>query len=284
MDTTSNSSHEEQPLKDCQSISLGLIITRFLLLVPLCTFILYQAFQQWRQHHSFSTTSHSDLFTFHNAVMEIFWSVGSVIGCLHYVIHAHWLVHASTAFTFLSYFGQSFFHMLMCVERYLAVVHPVTFRGLKTSRGVRIRDATISCVWLLCFVVGFVLQFDDDTSDLVSFFIMSGISLVVCSFCSVSVLSILIRPRPGDGGRDRQRIDQSKLRAFFTITAILGTLWFWFLPFVVGTALYTVFLGDVYVECVIQASAYWFSVPSSLVLPLLYLHRTGRLAFCPSRG
>ncbi|KAI3376422.1 hypothetical protein L3Q82_016443 [Scortum barcoo] len=102
-------------------ISGAFAITKFFLQLPLSIFILHLGHQRWRQQRSFKTTSHSDFFTLHMAALELISELGSA------------------------------FHILTCVERYLAVVHPVTYLGLKQSGGIRIRNISTGCVWLLCF-------------------------------------------------------------------------------------------------------------------------------------
>ncbi|TNN38146.1 hypothetical protein EYF80_051684 [Liparis tanakae] len=97
----------------CSDTSAGIfsvtafIVTLLLLILPLCVYVIYLGFQRWRQQRSGTTMSHSDVFTFHMVVVELF------------------------------------FHTLTCVERYLAVVHPVTYLGLKKGKGIRLRNISI---------------------------------------------------------------------------------------------------------------------------------------------
>ena len=102
-------------------------------------------------------------------------------------------------------------------------------------------------------------------------------SLIVMMLCSISVLCVLIRPGPGEQGGDRQQVDKSKQRAFYTILTILGVLlirctWnlFWLI----------LNLTRVRVNCVVMVCGAWVNLPCSLLLPLLFLHRAGRLAYC----
>ncbi|KAK2899526.1 hypothetical protein Q8A73_012655 [Channa argus] len=148
------------------------IFTNIFLLLPLSLHVLFLGLQRWWHQRSFATTSHSDILTYHSAAMELICVLGTSI------------------------------HILTCVERYLAIVHPVIYVGLRQSRGVRIRNVSIG----------------------------------------LSVLCVLIRPGPGNMGVNREQN---------------------------------------YIDwCVVVASGNLVTLPSSSVLPLLFLHRAGKLVCC----
>ncbi|KAL6118277.1 uncharacterized protein ACO6RY_03108 [Pungitius sinensis] len=251
--------------------------TVVVLLVPLFVLVLYLGFQRWRQRRSASSsvvTSHSDSFAYHMASIELLGVLGFILICCD--IYRCQFSTYSEGFFLLSvtWFGQTFFHILTCVERYLAVVHPVTYLSLRTERGIRIRNISIGGVWLLCLggatmeVLGYFFIF------IFNFFIVI-FSLVVVSFCSISVLRVLIRPGPG--GQVGDRVDQSKRRAFYTIVAILGVLLLRCAAGLAWAVLHELGKED---ECEFISIETWASVLSSLVLPLLFLHREGRLPCC----
>ncbi|XP_078020891.1 uncharacterized protein LOC144459932 [Epinephelus lanceolatus] len=256
-------------------------ITNILLLLPLCILVLYLGLQRWQQQHSTSTAAamtHSDSFTYHMVTMELVGVLGSIFGfCGVFVdrVHISWLGHFLWIFT---WYGEMFFHILTCVERYLAVVHPVTYLSLRGERGIRIRNISIGCVWLLC--VGTTICMTLKYSLVVAFCFLI-LSLIIVSFCSLSVLCVLIRPGPGEQGGDRERVDQSKRRAFYTILAILGVL---LLRSSANLAWTVVHMLRESRDCSATAAEIWFNLPSSLVLPLLFLHRAGTLACCKNNS
>lgn len=43
---------------------------------------------------------------------------------------------------------QVMFHLLTCLECYLAV-HPITYRHLRESHGIKIRNIITVCVWVV---------------------------------------------------------------------------------------------------------------------------------------
>lgn len=260
-------------------------ITRVVLLLPLSILVLYLGHQRWRQQRSFTTTCHSDIFTYHTAAMELIWVLGSAFFFCGSTADLPQMITGGVCLSSITYCGENFFHLLTCVERYLAVVHPITYLGLRKARGVRIRNISIGCVWLLSLVLASVIIIPKHPIvDSILSLCLLVFSLVVLSFSSLSVLHVLIRPGPGNRGRDKDRIDQSKQKAFITITVITGMLWFWFVGFLVSISLEASPQLRPSVGCVAKASALWFNLPSSLVLPLLYLHRAGKPLCCFYNG
>lgn len=275
-----NSSLESEHVHFTVCYLMGMVynMTKMLLLVPLSVLVLYHGYRRWRQQRSFKTMTHTDVFTYHLAAVELIGLLGTVLFCCGYYSDLPNLVTAGYYLTSCVFYGETFFHILTCGERYLAVVHPITYLGLRNPRGVRIRNFSIGCAWLTCFIWSSVLTRLFSLAT-IPFFCMLICSLVAISFFSLSVLCVLIRPGPGEGGGDGERVDQSKQRAFLTVMAITVMLWLWFLGFLVTTALGTSEQLSPSASCVMMSSGFWFNLPSSLVLPLLYLHRTGQLSW-----
>ncbi|KAL7375679.1 hypothetical protein ABVT39_021978 [Epinephelus coioides] len=277
---TSNTIHH--PFFHCSDVTVNFIIsvaftvTKFLLLHPLSILVLYLGHQRWRRQRS-TTMSHSDFFTVQMAAMELISQSGWVLFCCGYYADRPVMSIVGMYLCFIIFPGQTFFHILTCVERYLAVVHPVTYLGLRHSAGVRIRNISTGCVWLLCFGWIGVTALYMPEFPIIPFLSFLIFSLFVVSFCSLSVLHVLIRPGPGEVGGDREQVHQSKQRAFHTIMAIMGVLCLMFVGILVCVALDASPLLSSTDGCVVMISAIWFSLPSSLVLPLLFLHRAGKL-------
>lgn len=252
-------------------IFAGFFITNSFVLFFLSVSVLYHAARERKQKGSFSslmsTISHSDFFTYNLVVMEITGMFGCVVCFCAICSDQPYLLVCGAFPWFYAWYGETLFHTLTCLERYLAVVHPVTYMRLRNEQGIIIRNISTGCVWLLS-LSGVGLMWENVFIGL-NFCILAAV-LIIVSFCSLSALLVLIRPGPGKQQRSKQR-------AFYTIVAILGVLVLRFLASLVWTLVYALQLSS---ECVILGSMVWLTMPSSLVLPLLFLHRAEKLLCC----
>lgn len=265
---------------DAQLVHSNFSAIRGVLLIPLSVSILYLGFQQWRPHRSFRATSHFDIFTYHQSVMELIWGLGMVL--FHIGVHFNLthLVKVGYFFICVILFGETLFHILTCLERYLAVVHPVTYRGLQHTHGDKIRNTGIAFAWLVSWMWSFIITQNHNSLPSIPFLSFLVLSLIVVFFCNLCVLLALIRPGPGGGDKNKGYFDQTKQRAFFTVGAILVVLLLFLLAFIVSSAIRESKVLPQRVRCLIMSFVLPFSLPSSLVLPLLYLYKEGKLSFC----
>lgn len=250
-----------------------------LVLFPLYVFILVTGFQRWRHQRSGpagATMSHSDFFTYQMTIVEIFGVAGSVFYTLGAFIQSDTTILLGLYLFNMIFPGQSLFHVLTCAERYLAVVHAITYVHMRESVKLRVRNIGTVSVWLLCF--GWIVLMKFYMPNYPTALVLACITfclVVTCFFC-LSVLRFLNRPRPGDN----LRVDPSKKRAFNMIVAITAVLLLRVLGLFVCffiTKLISLNQKDI---CVMMDSGIWLTVPSSLVLPLLFLHRAGKLPRC----
>ena len=286
VNSSSNSSLHSPPNECFQNKAVmsiyAVIFISSILLLPVLILTLYVGFQRWRKQRSVATSakmSHSDIFTFHIVVLELMSVLGFIFYCCGIYTITKILLAVGMYLYGLVSPGQTLFHLLTCVDRYLAVGHPITYLRLRQSSGAKIRNTSTGCVWLFCFG-SLYLSRVNFYSNLIYSFLFLFLSSTVVAFCSFSALCILKRPGPGEVGRNRVRVDRSKQRAFYTIVVIMGALSLRFLATLVALAThYTPGLSN-RVKCLVESSAVLFNLPSSLVLPLLFLHRAGKLPSC----
>lgn len=132
-------------------------------------------------------TCHADVFTYHWILMELFLVSGTIFTYYGNSAGLRLMTAGGILFISTSYVGQSIFHLLTCVERYLAVVHPVTYRGPKKSCGVKIQNISIAFAWLFSFAWMGIMSVSYPQLPTVPLLCVLVFLPVVISFCSVSV-------------------------------------------------------------------------------------------------
>ncbi len=176
--------------------------------------------------------------------------------------------------------GRPLFQCLICVERYLAVIHPVIFLKYKP---LRYRVICCTAVWIItlgsCFIsmVTLLLSNMNAYTGFISIQFLPFLSVQL--FCLVAVLRALKQSGPGERGRERKEENHMKRRAFYLILITTVTLFIMFLPFI-----FTWFLTVLKQKEHKEVSLIWFFslccfILTGFVQPVLYLHRAGKL-FC----
>lgn len=253
--------------------SLYFILNSFLLL-PSCILIFNQDLQQWRQRRSTSSAPAAqkpmDLFDSSYALIELLTIIAQVMCCCGIHTSDVVLEVGYYLWTFV-WFGEISFHVLACLERYIAVVHPVAFLRLRGKRGFRIRNIILSCIGLFCIGGTALISVDDVFTQFTLACIL--FTFVVLSIFSLSVLCTLIRlASEQHGGGKRGTVDQSKKVAFYMIAVILGTE---FLK-LMSNILWAFFNSSTNPSrCVVIMTGLWFCIPSAQVIPFLILQKAG---------
>lgn len=220
---------------------------------------------------------HTDIFTYHMVVIELLSVIGSIVLTFGASTKLSWLAQMGVIILSLNYFGQVLFHVLTCAERYLAVVHPIIYLRLKNEKGIKIRNTAIGCFWLLCLAWGSTITMHTGPSFSFIILLFTTLVLISISVLNLSIVCVLIGLGPkGKGGR--KQCDPSKLKVLFTTMAILGALLFRFLWAIASI----VVMNSEHIEeskkCSFTISLLWINIPSSLVLPVLFLQKQRKRA------
>ena len=267
----------------CQDSAGAMIIYTIYFIInifflPLYILILYMGFKRWRSTPAGTATSHSNFFTYQMMMVEIVGVFALLFYTLGTYIKNNTIILLGVFFLSFYFPVQTLFHVLTCIERYLAVVHPITYMHLREAVRVRIRNISTIFVWLVgSGWLGLTKLFYPNFPTY-PFLSLIAICVFVTFFCCVFVLFVLDRSGPGQMGGNKGRVDQSKQRAFHMIMAISATLLLRFVGLLVAYGIDNLTVIDLEVSCVLLKSAIGLTVPSSLVLPLLYLLRAGKLS------
>ncbi|XP_056587664.1 somatostatin receptor type 5-like [Triplophysa dalaica] len=135
----------------------------------------------------------------------------------------------------LSITGRPLFQCLICVERYLAVIHPVTFLKYKP---LRYRVICSTAAWLNCLSFGLLymvcLTFRDNFYKITFYLVQFLVFLSIQSFCCLAVLRALNQSGPGERGREREKENHMKRKAFYLILVTAVSMLFAYMPFTVA--------------------------------------------------
>lgn len=249
-----------------------------IVVLPLCFSVLYLGLQQWWQQRTRAPINHNDAFIYNMTISDIINILGFV--CLCFAIHTNVKPVAAVSFTLfaINLNGQISFHTMISVERYLAVIHPIIYLSLKNANGIRKRNTAIVCIWIISIMqAGFIfIKFNNYLMSL--YLCVITLTLATVSFISLYVLCVLLHSGTRAGG-SRSQLDQSKLKAFHSMLSIVGVLLVRFSGQCCTTLLYILLNLEQSHKCNLLLCVVWLSFFTSLPLPLLFMHRMGRLCF-----
>ncbi len=218
----------------------------------------------------------SEFFTLNISVCEIIFCLRSLTTAMLNTFP--WL---SDIAMFLSGFVVTgrFFQCLMCVERYLTVVHPLTFLKYKP---LRYRVACSILIWMMIAFCLFYLLAHACFIQIVTYLYILQFLLILAInlFCCLAVLRALKQSGPGEKGREKEEENHFKRRAFYIILISTVTLLITYVPSLFVALQYILPIQRI--PELDSLSSTCFMLPG-YVQPLIYIHRFGKLPFCRSQ-
>ncbi|XP_042604070.1 C-C chemokine receptor type 8-like [Cyprinus carpio] len=214
-----------------------------------------------------------EFFFLNLSIAEIGFSVNSLIAVL-----SEWFSFIVVFRLFLVGLivsGRPLFQLLMCVERYLAVLHPVTFLKYKP-----LRYRVICCIAAWIIILGSCLccMFTVVSHNIAYLWFLSFLFLsffCIQLFCLVAVLRALKQSGPGERGRERGEDNHMKRRAFYLILITTVNMVITYVPYFIA-GFFTIVTKKL-------LDAHWvpvlvFYVLAGFVQSVLYLHQAGKLS------
>ena len=217
-------------------------------------------------------SSTSDICILHLAVLDVSFCLIPPLEFANLV----YLTTSSTWYVLRFFYGikdaSPLFLSCICLDRYMAVLHPITFTELKDRRH---RAVLAGAVWLVTLAyacakcVGNISNFE----KVCTVMILGAFAFMV--FCNMSILWALRRSGPG-----RDDMHPVKKRAFKMVVIILAIIVVNYFP---PVALFP--FQDYYpphaFRCYVQPVGFAFVNISSSIQPLIYLSRLERVSFLP---
>lgn len=172
--------------------------------------------------------------------------------------------------------ARPLFMSCVCLERYLAVVHPVTFLKFKLLR-YRVAGSIISWLTVLTFSVLPLLIPHPAIFYFVSFAMLFTCFLLQ-SFCCAETIYALVKPGPGERNQDMSEMNSAKLKALQIIIIIMLGGAAVHLPHFMSVIFVTQSLEEEGSICL--CISIYMNLITGFIPPLLYLNRIGKLLSC----
>ncbi|XP_062845258.1 proteinase-activated receptor 2-like [Trichomycterus rosablanca] len=225
----------------------------------------------WLIRHNRKDSSSSDIFIVHLAVLDTFFSLSPPLELASLM----WLNSSSTWSVLRFFYGikdtTPLFLSCICLDRYMAVLHPIVFSNLKDKPH---RPVCAGVTWLITLVysvlksVGTIPDFDK------VFIVMVLAAFAFMVFCNISILWALMISGPG-----RDDMHPVKKRAFKMVLIIQAIIVFNYLPLVALFPFKSYFSPDVF-RCYINFIGFGCMNISSSIQPVLYLSKV--MPKCPA--
>ncbi|XP_015199924.2 uracil nucleotide/cysteinyl leukotriene receptor-like [Lepisosteus oculatus] len=215
-------------------------------------------------------SSSTDVFIFHLAFLDTFFTFLLPLRLVNvFVLNNNKSIWHAQEFAYgVKDMGGPLLLCCICLDRYMAVLHPIMFSSFKDQKYRAVFTATVLAVtvaYALAKTIGGILNFD----KIFTVMILSAFTFMV--FCNLSILWALRRSGPG-----RDEMHPMKKKAFRVVLSILGILVFNYLPPVALFPFQGYFSADVFI-CYVQDVAFSFYNISSSTQPLLYLSGVRKL-------
>jgi hypothetical protein len=210
--------------------------------------------------------------------VELVFCVSSLLLMVSSFIENDMFQQAHTFIFGLSWTCRPLLQSCICVERYLAVVHPVAFLKYRRRR-YRVASSTLFWVLSLTLSCSFTLM-DYEAIEHYVLISVYCLGVVIISLCSFFILRVLKQPGPGEveGGRvgeKKQRTtDPQKMKAFGIVLTNLVMILTSSISVVVGV---TTMSSSLDITCNVTFMLLIVNIFSVMISPLMHLYREGRL-------
>ncbi|CAM4609096.1 unnamed protein product [Leuciscus chuanchicus] len=260
-----NASPVEQTIyASCAHMPTGIIFYLALQFINLFLGIPANIMVLWLIRKNKGDSSTSDIFIVHLALLDTFFCLTPPLELANIV----YLTSSRILNVLLFFYGvkdsSALFLSCICLDRYMAVCHPITFTELKDQRH---RSVCAGAVWLVTLVYAAAKCSANIPHFEKVFTVMILAAFAFMLFCNISILWALRQSAPG---RDERH--PVKKKAFKMVIIILAIIVFNYFPPVALFPFQEYFIPEVF-HCYIHYITFGFMDISSSIQPVLYLSR-----------
>ncbi|XP_060882889.1 G-protein coupled receptor 4 [Labrus mixtus] len=215
-----------------------------------------------------SDASTCDIFIFNLAILDAYFGLMTPIEMTNRLLLDDSRIWYSQRFAYGIKDVAPLFLVCICLDRYMAVVHPVLFSGIRDNK-IRIGISVV--VWGFILAYGFtkcflgVMSVNEVFSGVILF------SFAVMVFCNISVIWVLRRSVAG-----KEEMHPVKKKAFKMVLIILGIIVANYLP-PVALMPFVPYYTFLQFRCQISISVFAIMDLSCSVEPLLYITKMERV-------
>ncbi|KAM9480694.1 uncharacterized protein Hap1MRO34_008612 [Clarias gariepinus] len=179
----------------------------------------------WMLLKNRKTLSPSEVLGLNMAVLSVLFCLSLPLDIfISTTVRSGLLLRISHTFDTLSYFGCPLLLTSMCLERYVAVAHPVIFIRLGKWE---YRAACCAIIWFLTFIMAVVTFFYTLSDTAMIFSININVLFCVMVACLLGIVWVLRKKCPGDGDQNNSVV---KKRALKNVQAVLVPSTITYLP------------------------------------------------------
>lgn len=218
-----------------------------------------------------SEGSTSNVFIFNLAALDAFFCLMTTVELLNRLYLDHWGVWYLQRFAYGVKDMAPLFLTCICLDRYIAVVHPIVFTNIRDNR---IRSGISSFVWVLLLAYSLTKSLLGvlSVTEVFSGLILSAFFIMV--FCNISILWVLRRSVAG-----KEVMSPVKKKAFKMVLILLAIIVVSYLPPVALMPFASTYTF-VQLNCQISVSVFSIMDLSSTIEPILYISKMDRLSSC----
>ncbi|KAM9483007.1 hydroxycarboxylic acid receptor 2-like [Clarias gariepinus] len=218
-----------------------------------------------------SEGSTSDIFMLNLAVMDTFFCLMTPVELLNRLYLDHWGIWFLQRFAYGVKDMAPLFLTCICLDRYIAVVHPIFFTNFINNR---IRMGLSAFLWPLILAYSLTDSILGVMSVTEAFSALILSSFFIMIFCNISIIWVLRRSVLG-----KEVMNPVKKKALKMVLILLAIIVFNYLPPVVLMPFIPTYTF-VQFHCKISVTIYTIMDLSSTIEPILYISKMDRLNFC----
>lgn len=198
--------------------------------------------------------------------------ITSIIFCINFIIYVLFIFNKSnfvlgsivTYILSITVMAQVQFYTWICVDHYLAVVHPIFYLKLKKFH---YRPVWVSVTWVACTVdVGISMLLQHNTSILLYVIPFCG-SIALIIYCGLATLVTLKKSNQSEG--ERKKMHHQKIKAFKIISLTLMVLLITYIPYICLGFIVLKLSKEIF--CVINSLVGALLLPGTVLQSLLYI-------------